>query len=70
MNPDCPKCRGRMEEGFIKDEGYGTSHPSKWVEGTPEKSFWTGLKTRGKEQVEIRTFRCTQCGYLESYAKA
>jgi hypothetical protein len=66
---ECPKCRTRMEEGFIKDETYGQVLASKWVEGAPEKSFWTGTKTRGKEQVEVRTYRCTGCGYLESYAK-
>jgi hypothetical protein len=55
-----------MEEGYIKDEGHGTVHASKWVQGPPEKSVWTGLKTRGKKQVVVTTFRC---GYLESYAK-
>jgi hypothetical protein len=57
-----------MEEGFIKDETHGAVHASKWVEGSPEKSFWTGTKTRGKKQVQVRTFRCTRCGYLESFA--
>lgn len=70
MQPDCPKCRGVMEEGFIKDESYGMSYASLWVEGAPETSFWTGTKTKGKEQLVVRTFRCTNCGYLESYAKA
>jgi hypothetical protein len=39
------------------------------VEGQPEESIWTGTKTRGKHQVRITTYRCTGCGYLESYAK-
>jgi uncharacterized Zn finger protein len=64
----CPKCSGKMEPGFIKDEGYGTVHPSKWVAGPPEKSFWTGTRTRGRKQVQVTTFRCGECGYLESYA--
>ena len=30
---DCPKCRTSMEEGFIKDEGYGTGRrASGWKE--------------------------------------
>ena len=58
-----------MEEGFIKDEGYGTVAASKWVEGPPERSFWSGTKTSGKRQVQVSTYRCTSCGYLESYAK-
>ena len=65
----CPKCQTRMDEGFIKDEGYGHVLPSKWVEGSPEKSFWLGTKTAGKKQVQVSTFRCTKCGYLESYAR-
>jgi hypothetical protein len=68
--PECPKCRSRMDEGFIKDETHGSAYASKWVEGPPEKSFWTGTKIRGKKQVEIATFRCSKCGYLESYARA
>jgi predicted nucleic-acid-binding Zn-ribbon protein len=66
---ECPKCRSKMDEGFIQDETYGSVHASKWVEGAPEKSFWTGLKTSGKKQVQVSTFRCARCGYLESYAK-
>ena len=66
---ECPKCRASMDEGFIKDETYGQVLASKWVEGPPEKSFWTGTKTKGKEQVQVRTYRCSSCGYLESYAR-
>lgn len=65
----CPKCQGEMEEGFIADVTYGGVVASKWVEGPPEKSFWTGVRTKDKEQVQISTYRCTNCGYLESYAK-
>jgi len=66
---DCPKCQNAMEEGFIADKTYGGVGTSTWVEGEPEKSFWTGTKTKGKRQVEISTCRCTNCGYMESYAK-
>jgi predicted nucleic-acid-binding Zn-ribbon protein len=69
MTIECPKCRNKMEEGFIMDEGYGTIHANKWLEGPPEKSFWTGTKTAGKRQVAVTTYRCTSCGYLESYGK-
>jgi len=66
---ECPKCRQKMEEGFIKDEGHYNVHPSKWIEGPPEKSFWTGTKTAGKKQAPVVTCRCAGCGYLEPYAK-
>jgi hypothetical protein len=64
----CPKCQAEMEQGFIADQTYGGVLASRWVEGAPEKSFWTGVKTKGKEDVEVRTYRCSGCGYLESYA--
>jgi hypothetical protein len=69
MELRCPKCHGAMEEGFVADQTYGGVRVSKWVEGAPKKSFWSGTKTQGKEQVQIRTYRCTGCGYLESYAR-
>lgn len=66
---ECPKCKGKMDEGFIVDEGHGHKYASNWVEGPPEKSFWQGIKTRGKKKVQVKAFRCKVCGYLESYAK-
>jgi len=40
-----------------------------WVEGPVERSFWTGVKMRGKERRHVMTNRCVSCGYLESFAK-
>ncbi len=54
--------------GFTLDNGYGERRQSAWIEGAPEYSRWTGMKFKGKIQVPIITFRCVQCGYLESYA--
>ena len=68
---DCPKCRTPMEPGLLLDKGHHSSlNISEWLEGEPEKSFWTGLKTKGKERLPVRTFRCPKCGYLESYANS
>ena len=57
-----------METGYIVDEGYGTRTVAKWVSGEPERSIWTGLKMRGKEKLDVASYRCRRCGYLESYA--
>ena len=57
-----------MEQGYLLDESYGRRLPGKWAEGAPEFSMWTGLKLRGRRQLEIATYRCSRCGYLESYA--
>jgi hypothetical protein len=66
----CPKCQGAMEEGFIPD-GIGSlraAKPSEWYPGEWERSIWTGVKQIGRNHFEVRTYRCTGCGYLESYA--
>ena len=65
----CPKCSGGMEEGFLADNTYGGFLPGQWVQGEPKKSFWGGITVRGKVKIQIATYRCTRCGYLESYAK-
>jgi hypothetical protein len=58
-----------MEPGFIVDKAHANALSlAEWVEGEPERSFWTGLKTKGHEKYFVRTYRCTRCGYLESYA--
>jgi hypothetical protein len=57
-----------MEPGYTIDIGYGTKALPKWVAGEPQKSIWTGLKLGGKDQLEVTTYRCRRCGYLESYA--
>jgi hypothetical protein len=58
-----------MEPGFVIDRGSIESHQSTWAEGTPEPSVWTGgVKTGKRFQASITTFRCSTCGYLESYA--
>ena len=58
-----------MQEGFILDLTEGPRMVASWVAGKPEKSRWTGTKVHGKEQHHIQSFRCTKCGYLESYAR-
>ncbi len=65
---DCPKCQGRMAEGFVTDNTYGGVSVTRWYAGLPRKSMWTGLKLRGVEQHDIVTWRCARCGYLENYA--
>ena len=67
-DPTCPKCSRAMTRGFVVDEGYGVAGVSTWQDGDPRKSFWTGVKQLKDEQHEIVTWRCTGCGYLESYA--
>ncbi len=67
---ECPKCRQAMEPGFVLDRGhYDLPSEPEWLEGEPDRSFWYRLKTKGRERHPVRTYRCTSCGYLESYAR-
>jgi ribosomal protein S27AE len=68
MRKDCPKCQASMTEGFVLDaDGNGSSKVSRWIEGPPDKR-WYGLKVRGKRQINVQTFRCNRCGFLENHA--
>jgi hypothetical protein len=69
-DPRSPKCDSRMEEGFILDHTHGGRLQAAWVEGKPQRSFWTGLKVKEGGTHAVVTFRCERCGYLESFAPA
>ena len=71
-NPKCPKCDADMERGFTVDMGtgdfsIGARHVSKWAPGRPIRSllFKTWVP---RNSLPIGTYRCSACGYLESYA--
>ena len=64
---DCPKCQASMTEGFVLDVDSHGNKVSRWIQGAPDKR-WYGLKVRGKTQINVQTFRCNRCGFLESYA--
>ena len=65
----CPKCQGSMEVGLLPDLG-DANHvfAGSWLAGEPEKRWWLGLKMKDKHRFRINAYRCTKCGYLESYA--
>jgi hypothetical protein len=56
-----------MTEGFIASEKYNMPTVAKWVSGAPRKGWWGDVKTPGKP-LEIATWRCGRCGFLENYA--
>lgn len=70
---ECTKCRGMMERGFLLDNSdYDIKQVGRWVAGEPEKkSEWLGggVKIKERKVLAVSTYRCTACGYLESYAK-
>ncbi len=64
----CARCDGPMKEGFVLDNNRHAPAVAHWAEGKPEYSFLRTLKMRGRKKLPVRTFRCSRCGYLESYA--
>ena len=68
----CPKCNGGvMVQGFIIDwQGSKFSRVSNWVEGVPGKPSWFGttIPVPAEKCIPVGTFRCSVCGFLESYA--
>lgn len=66
----CTQCGGVTSKGFVLETGhYSVRSATLWVEGTPEKSFWSnGLKIEDRANYPITAYRCTQCGHLEFYA--
>ena len=65
----CMKCGGPMEEGFVRDLTHGGTAQAAWVGGKPQRSFWMGIVTKGRDQFPVVAYRCEGCGYLESYAR-
>jgi len=68
MKKTCPKCSGPMESGFLLDETYGGTGQAQWTQGEAKRSFWTGIRVPSDERHLVTTYRCSKCGYLESYA--
>jgi predicted nucleic-acid-binding Zn-ribbon protein len=61
----CPKCKGRMESGYIRDYwGERSMTEAQWSP-TGEKQHYFSLGKR----TTMTANRCTNCGYLELYAK-
>ncbi len=64
----CTKCGGKTEEGFIQDCSHTMALVAQWIKGKPEKTFFGATKTEGKRHLEVVTYRCDDCGFLEHYA--
>ena len=61
---DCPKCRGRMTQGFVHLPDTGGR--VKWMDGEP--GFWTTVMGGiGRKSADLESRRCTQCGFVEFF---
>jgi hypothetical protein len=65
---ECARCHAHMESGWVPDNTHTGFQRENWCPGEPQPSFWTGLKVEIGKFMPVTTFRCPNCGYLESYA--
>ena len=69
----CPECGGKFEEGFIPDATYGQYLQTHWHSGPAEKATFFGMNwganVKPSRMHAIKTFRCSGCGLLRSYAE-
>ncbi len=57
-----------MQKGYIPDRAFAGYYPSKWFEGDLVTNC-TGRTGKSKSKpLFVETYRCVQCGCLESYA--
>ena len=66
----CGKCGGLQKECFLLDSAHNAVKVGHWAEGAPEYWVLRILKMRGRRKLPIQSWRCTKCGFLESYARA
>ncbi len=61
---DCPKCRGRMTQGFLYLPDTGGR--VKWMDGEP--GFWKSVMGAFKSgTADMISRRCIECGFTELY---
>lgn len=63
--PSCPRCGIGLQEGYLLDHNQHLQTVTEWIEGAPEKSFWTGLRVKGRQRLPVTAWRCGRCGYVE-----
>ena len=58
-----------MQQGVVVDVSYAGILRSMWVEDQAENSVIAGIPDHHKRKVNTITYRCLNCGFLDSYAK-
>ena len=66
--PKCAKCGADMEEGHIPEQPQGQRQIAMWSAGKPNLTVYSSARIISTQARPICAFRCTKCGYLESYA--
>ena len=67
-NIRCAKCDAEMEVGFFPDLTFAGAVVGIWAEGAPEVGGFGGAKLDTRKR-KVEAYRCTQCGFIELYAR-
>ena len=66
----CPFCKVPLEPGYVLDRtAPKAGRAAEWISGAPQVSLLWGVETGGHKRREIESWRCTQCGLLQEYAR-
>jgi hypothetical protein len=65
----CSKCSGEMQEGLVVDLSYKGVISSMWVEDQAVGGGAPVTVDNHKRKLKTITYRCSNCGFLDSYAK-
>ncbi len=66
---ECPKCQGKMIQGYIPDHAMFASAVSTWIEKSHvKKQRGTNVKVDLEKCLPVTAFKCAACGFLEFYA--
>ncbi len=66
--PNCSKCKSDMQQGLLVDLSYAGILRSMWVEDQAASTVVAGIPDSDKRKVKTITYRCSHCGFLDSYA--
>ncbi|HKD82337.1 MAG TPA: hypothetical protein VKH81_21790 [Candidatus Angelobacter sp.] len=57
-----------MESGFLLDRTQAQLYPAIWTDGLLKRNWFGGFNESDNSLYRVESWRCTDCGYLESYA--
>lgn len=66
---NCSKCNTDMQQGVVVDLSYAGILRSMWVEDQAANTVVMGFADNHQRNVKTITYRCSSCGFLDSYAK-
>ncbi|MCB1008425.1 MAG: hypothetical protein KDB94_05960 [Acidobacteria bacterium] len=62
----CSRCGATTVEGYLLDRQRASqSGEQHWVEDEPRRTWYGGMKTRGRRHGAVVARRCPKCGHLD-----